>query len=105
MAISDHYTMDVTVNRPTVSVGSSGAPMETFASHLSFKGLIRPLTGRELFASGKQTSFSTHRLYCDVADIDVKDQIVANGNTFQVRYVENPNNLNHHLEVDMELIE
>jgi len=57
------------------------------------------LTGNKQVAFGKNNIVSTHRLFCKIIDIETTDLILINGDWYEVLYIDNCNNMNHHLEV------
>lgn len=107
MPIDSFYTSGYTIKRPTQSIDSGGAVVLTFADLVSTYGRLRPLTGTEILGNEKLGLVTSHRFYCAVMDIDVKDRIYdsVNGKTYEIKFVKDPMQMGVHLEIDCELIE
>ena len=61
---------------------------------------IRPLSGGERFAGGKETVIATHRVYCPVTDITEADRISIDGVEYKISLVNRPSE-SEHLELDV----
>lgn len=104
MSINDHYIPGFTVKR-SVQTNVNGIATETFSDLAEVSGRMRALTGNEILANERRGLKTSHRFYCDVIDIEIRDRIVNGSNTFDVKFVKNPMEMNHHLEIDCELID
>ncbi len=51
--------------------------------------------------SGTLGTEYSHKLFCKVADIVESDVIAIGGKNYQVQSVNNPDLMNHHLELDL----
>lgn len=103
MSITRFFHTTATIQVYTESTGwgdGSWANSSTVDCH------IRPLTGSERYAADKKTIFSTHRLYCEpTTSISESARVVADGNTYDVKWVHNVMNWGEHYAVDLERIE
>ena len=100
-----HLTESIEIQRKTITEGAWG-PQEAWSTHLTIKGRMRQLSGREMYTGNKDVPISTHRLYCLPADIKSKDRVLYNGAYYNV--VRQPNdvmNFARFMQVDCELIE
>ncbi len=98
------YYETVEIERKTVIDGTWG-PETTWATHIVVQGRMRQLNGNERFTSGKDTTFSTHRLYCDPADILPTDRISYDGRKYDIHAVNDVMNFDRLMQVDCELID
>lgn len=102
--IEDYYDTIITIKRKTTADNGIGGKSETWNDHLTILGKIRPLNGNERFSADKVTLYATHRLYCTLADITELDRVVYNNQTYEIKYINNPMNMNRFLQVDLELV-
>ena len=103
--ISKYYESGIVIQRLTQVSNGMGGYTDTWSTHLTINGRIRPLNGNERLSADKTTLFATHRLYCDVIDIKESDRVLYNSKIYQVKFVSNVMNFDRHLQVDLELIE
>ena len=104
--ISKFYTQDIIVMRRSASKTDIGGLKRTYAPHLSFKGLIRPLGGAENRIGDKPTLVATFRLYCAPCDIAQTDRIYNEAEPtvmYEVKYPNDVMNMGNHLQVDLEM--
>ena len=101
--------MEITfvVERDTITV-SHGTPKKTFAvTGVSFLGTKRQLTQEEKFRLGKVDFNPTDRIYTEeIIDLLPGDRLPFGTNPiqyFHIGRVNNPHDLDHHLEIDAEL--
>ena len=72
--------------------------------NLQFSGHIRQLTANEIVLNQKREVNATHRMYCKVLDITAEDRIIdPDSRTFDVKFVDNPHQLDMFLQVDLEI--
>ncbi|CAM4186217.1 phage head closure protein [Paenibacillus alkaliterrae] len=105
MAIEDYFKPGIVVERSVTTKKASGAVQQTWATHLTIAGRIRPLGGNERLSGNRETLYATHRLYCSPADIAVKDRVNENGTIYDIRYVRSPMGFGRFLEIDLELVQ
>ena len=107
MPIENFYKSGYTIKRPITTIDSGGSPIETFSDFITASGRMRPLTGNEILANEKLGLVTSHRFYCAVIDAEEKDRIYDSntGNTYEVKFVKDPMEMRHHLEIDCKLIE
>lgn len=99
----ERYFEPITIERKTVTAGDWG-PVEAWADHITVPGRLRHLSGKEQHSAGKDTPISTHRLYCNPADILTSDRISYKGKKYDVHAVNNVMHFDRLLQVDCELI-
>ena len=105
--IQKYYTPGKTILRNVDPQRNDiGGFIDDWQQILCINGRIRPLSGNEREAAGKQTLFASHKLYCDILDINEKDRIhdAADDQTYEVKFVSDPMHMGNHLEVYLELI-
>lgn len=86
----------------TVSNGFGGYT-ETWATHIAeYSGVIDQLSGNEFVKADKTFPGSTHILIGDIADITENDRVIFNGKQYDIKNVDNPMNLDRHLEILLE---
>lgn len=92
----------VTIQRYTSVSNGFGGYTETWADHLEYEGVIDQLSGNEYFKADKVFPGSTHILIGPVADITEKDRAIFNNKQYDVKNVDNPMNMDVHLEILLE---
>lgn len=97
----DKYFVPIIVQRPTTTTDEWGNIVQTWSTHLTADGLIRQLSGNDVVSSFKDTPIASHRMYCRLADIQVKDRIVYKNQTLDIIRVNNLMNFDELLQVDM----
>lgn len=104
MSIEDFYKSGWKVQRRanTAKVDDGGALTgDDWADHLAISARIRLLSGNETRIYDKEQGASTHRVCTAVADILNTDRLVdPDGKTYAILYVNNVDQLDHHLEID-----
>jgi hypothetical protein len=95
------------VLRPTVSQDAAGGVINTYATHLSLRGRLRPLTGDTRISAEKDTYFADHRFYCFPVDIKENDIITKTGSTattYMVKHAADMMTFDRLMQVDCELV-
>jgi SPP1 family predicted phage head-tail adaptor len=82
----------------TVSNGMGGS-FSQWTNHLEYDGVIDQLTGNEMLEADRIAENSTHILIGPMADIKRQDRVLFNGKRFDVKNVDNPMQMNRHLEI------
>ena len=105
MSIDSLFNTTMAVSRLTTSQDVIGGEKGTWASNSTGNPCrYRLLSAAERPYIGKEGVVSTHRLYCEAGgDVTSKDRIVAGSNTYDVNYVNDVDEMDHHLQVDMTL--
>lgn len=106
MGINDHYISGFIIKRP-VQTNVNGIATETFSDLSEVNGRMRPLTGNEVLANEKLGLKTSHRFYCDVIDAEERDRIYDSNKikTYDIKFVKNPMEMDHHFEIDCELLD
>ena len=107
MAIEDLYNITFSVQRLTNAQDAIGGESGTWANLSTGNiGRYRLLSGTEREYAGRQGVMSTHRLYCESSVTIIEaDRVVIGSLTFDVQYIYNVDELDHHLQVDTVLRE
>lgn len=74
---------------------------QRWVDYLEIDGVIDMLTGGYSTSQQKVVEDSTHILITDVVDIQKGDRVITNGNWYDVMYVDNPLNMDDHLEIEL----
>lgn len=99
--IENYYSQSITIQRVTRTETNIGGWTETWATHLTVDGLIRPLSGREVLSADKQTLYADYKLYTAPADITSADRVFYDGIIYDVVYVKNVMEFDRHMEIDL----
>lgn len=104
MMIDRFYKHIVTIKRKALTDDGGGSKTETWTKLKNIKGLIVQNGGNERRMNEKKTEISSHTLMCNKTDIKAIDRIECGGSIYEVLSVDNPLGMNHHMEVDLQLI-
>ena len=78
-AIERFYTSGHKIIRSTSTSNEYNEPITSWSTsdpHLTLKGKLWSLSGRERFASGKDTLFAEYKFACKIADITEEDRYI-----------------------------
>ena len=104
MGIECTFNKTMTVTRLSVSQDAIGGESYSTSSTATAKCRIRQLSKDENTIQGRETIDSTHRIYCAASvDVEENDEITIGSDTFDVRGVDNPHELDEFLQIDVEL--
>lgn len=92
----------VTIQRYTSTPNGFGGTTQTWANHLEIDGVIDALSGNERVVGNQLNIVASHVLICPVCDVKEQDRVIYLDKRYDVKYVDNPLNHNHHLEVMLE---
>ena len=100
--IEDYFTPGWIIQRPT-NQNVGGISKDTFATHLTISGRLRPLSGGEIFQNERNNYKTSHRFYCGNHDIKETDRIYdsVKDRTYEIQFIRNPMEMNRHLEIDV----
>lgn len=92
------------VQRYIASDDGMGGEEYTWQTHISaLEGVLDQLSGDEVIASEKLGQLSSHVfIVFEIEDIKAEDRFIINDYIYQVKNVDNPNNMDHHLEITLE---
>lgn len=102
--INKFYKQTIVIKRKTLTDDGGGSKEETWATLKTIKGLIVLSSGNEKRVNEKKTVISTHTLFCAKTDITSLDRVECEGNVYEVILPDNPLQLGHHMEIDLQLI-
>lgn len=104
MSLSDYYNKDAALLTRTEQTDELGIDFSSsWAALTTIKCALETLGKNERFIEGTEKVFATHRMYC-AADttIDETYRVTISSKTYKVRSVENPMEMDRHLEVLLE---
>jgi len=109
MSLYDYYTQVAAHVAWDGTKDAYGAPDYSAANWdtvQSLKGLFRPIGFSESFIRGKETMRKTHTFYCasPTTAIQDDDRLLIGTVYYQILGVKNPNNIGHHLEIQLQEI-
>ena len=83
-----------------------GTPVETWTKrHDQLACRVVPLTGTEQAIFDRDSVRSTHKIFTQYkSGIITADRVLFDSDYYQIHLVRNPGNINHHLELECELI-
>ena len=98
MSIENHYNETVDIYRYLLS-DEWGATKEWILVHEAVPALVRLLSGRERIVDEGKQLIADYKIYHDVNDIGQTDRYVWNSEVYEVLEIQNPNQLDRHLQV------
>jgi len=79
-----------------------GGVTSAWANGIPFAGRLSILSASERLSADKITVFATHKLYCDGAEVIGETQRILFGTRiFEVKAIQNPSAISHHLELTL----
>lgn len=101
----DKFFGPIIVQRKTTVTDTWNNEKYTYAPILTIQGVVRETSGDEPHNAGKDTPISKHRLYSRKTALLPSDRIVYNGQTYEIKNINDVMNFGELLQVDLELIE
>lgn len=98
----DRHGTTFTVKRKTITAGAAVSATWLNVSTTN-KGVLSDLSGYMIKKYERKYAESTHLLLCGVIDVEEGDHIVYNSSEYEVSFVSNPAQKDHHLEVELKL--
>lgn len=93
------------VRRKEVSLNEFQAEIVYWKKVAVIKGGCLDLIDGEMVAkAGRMVESSTHFMVSSIGDVRMDDRVSCDGKDYKVTFVYNPMELNHHLEVELELL-
>lgn len=97
--------LGIRIERLASSPNGIGGYIESWSTIIDdYDGIIDQLTGNEKLAADKISQESTHILIGSVADINNSDRVIFKGKMYAVKNVDNPMNMDSHLEILLEYV-
>ena len=94
----------VKIQRLTIEDNGMGGVTEEWKDHLTIRGIVDYISGRETLIGGQFADRATHILVCEAGlDITNKDRAVYRGGTYHILHVDNP--FDRHGEILLEYVE
>jgi head-tail adaptor len=91
------------IQRMSTIPNGIGGYKEAWTTHISnYDGVMDQLSGNEIVAADKISPNSTHNLIGPFADITVADRVLFNEHVYDIKNVDNPMNMDRHLEILLE---
>lgn len=98
--ISDYYKPVYLVQRPIRTGDGGGSFTTNWSNHLTISGRMKTLTGNERVHLDKEIVEASHKLFTAPAqDILETDRIIEGARIFDIKFISNPMDMNHHLEI------
>lgn len=86
----------------SVDDGMGGKDYE-WNDHTVIEGVLDQLSGDEILASEKLNKLSSHIfIIFEMVDVKEEDRFIINDGIYQVKNVDNPNNMDRQLEIKLE---
>lgn len=92
----------VMIQRHSSVSNGFGGFTETWENHIEYDGVLDQLSGNEYVKADKTFPGSTHILIGPIADITESDRVLIGNKQYDVKNVDNPMNLDYHLEILLE---
>jgi len=93
----------------TISPDGKGGTTRKWATKLTTVGYLSGLRGYERLIAEQPGVVSNKRLYLDytidTVKITEKDRVAVGGNTYEIKYINNPANQNRYLELDLRKVD
>jgi SPP1 family predicted phage head-tail adaptor len=95
--------LNLTSQRYTETSNGMGGSTQTWTEHLSFEGVIDFMSGNEQKQAEQIGVVANHILLVfEIIDIKENDRIYYNEKMYDVKFVDNPMNMDQHLEILLE---
>ncbi|MGM8212634.1 phage head closure protein [Virgibacillus sp. W0430] len=92
----------VIVQRHMAVDDGAGGTEYQWANHLEIEGTLDKLSGDEVLASDKLGQLSTHIfIIFEIVDVKNTDRFIIDNEIYEVKDVDNPNNLDRQLEITL----
>ena len=106
MAIADFFNSSALVEQQTSTTTGMGGSAKSYSSRIaSLPCRLSTKNIREVDQFGKITMRGILRLYCDASStnkaIEPSDRVTIDSRGFEITGIENPGELNRHLEIDL----
>jgi SPP1 family predicted phage head-tail adaptor len=99
----DTFIQGVKVERFTSTPNGFGGYTQAWTTHIENYGYaLDQLSGNEFVKADKTFPGSTHILIGDIADITENDRVIVGNKHYDIKNVDNPMNLDRHLEILLE---
>lgn len=93
----------VTIQRVTKVSNGMGGYSEQWTDLLTYNGVVDQLSGSEVVAANQLAPSSTHILIGEYTEgITEKDRVLFHEKIYDIKNIDNPMNLNQHLEILLE---
>lgn len=95
--------VDVIVQRHAQVDDGAGGTRQEWVKHIEISGTLDQLNGDEILASDKLGQLSSHIfIIFEIVDVKITDRFIINDEIYQVKNVDNPNNMDRQLEIKLE---
>lgn len=95
--------VNVIVQRYTQVDDGAGGKEYKWTDHIEIEGVLDQLSGDEVLASDKIGELSSHIfIIFEIVDVKKEDRFIINDEIYQVKNVDNPNNMDRQLEIKLE---
>ena len=95
--------LNLTSQRYIETSNGFGGKTQTWSEHLTFDGVIDFMSGDEQKQAEQINVVANHILLVfEIIDIKENDRVYHGDKRYDVKFVDNPMNMNHHLEILLE---
>jgi SPP1 family predicted phage head-tail adaptor len=105
MDISRFLNQTVTIQTSTDTRNSVGEFVKSWTTSATVTGALRLLSSTDQIRAGKDNVVSTHRLYIEPATITKDDQVIIDGTTYEIIYVNEMQEPGHFYQIDLRVAE
>lgn len=106
MGIKSYFVNEIAVLVKTETRDSVGQMIESWVVDFTFMGVINPLSGNDSYISKTRDIISSHAMYCPITvNVNERNRILFQDQTYDVVFVANPMNKNKYLKVYLGLVE
>lgn len=101
------FIHDITIERKAMHINDDGSFTEEYQIIGTAKARVTPasIRVREFYQAGQEKVNVSHVIYTEFWNVQAGDIILFQEQQFKVIAVRNPSYMNHHLEIDCELIQ
>lgn len=95
--------VEAIVQRYKQSDDGAGGTIQAWEDHIEISGTLDQLDGDEVLASDKLSELSSHIfIIFEIVDVKVEDRFIIDEKIYEVKNVDNPNNMDCQLEIKLE---
>lgn len=95
--------VDAQVQRYKQVDDGAGGKEYKWGNHIEISGTLDQLSGDEVLASDKLGELSSHIfIIFEIVDVKAEDRMIIDDKIYQVKNVDNPNNMDRQLEIKVE---
>ena len=96
-----------TIQKLFTTKNEYGEKEQSYVDYIKVKGFLDLQSGNALYSYNAKIVESTHIFICDYQKIEITEEnsrMVIDGKAYEITYIDNPMNLNYHLECYLKYI-